>query len=112
LVSGLGDRAGSALSHCLPQPCLPVDIALCMVCSDCIAGHGSVMATTVSCLGFAPIHLRRFCRISLTDRVPDESMVRKLTRRIGSETVSETLALIVKATREEGFRPRCGSTRP
>src|SRR3954451_3749345 len=34
------------------------------------------------------IHLRRFCRISLSERVPDESTVRKLTRRIGSETVS------------------------
>lgn len=35
------------------------------------------------------IHLRRFCRISLSERVPDESTVRKLTRRIGPETVSE-----------------------
>jgi transposase, IS5 family len=53
------------------------------------------------------IHLRRFCRISLSERVPDESTVRKLTRRIGSETVSElTRALIVKATREKRFRPR------
>ena len=53
------------------------------------------------------IHLRRFCRISLTERVPDESTVRKLTRRIGPETVSElTRALIVKATREKRFRPR------
>jgi len=53
------------------------------------------------------IHLRRFCRISLTERVPDESTVRKLTRRIGADTVSElTRALIVKATREKRFRPR------
>ena len=53
------------------------------------------------------IHLRRFCRISLTERVPDESTVRKLTRRIGSETVSElTRSLIVQATREKRFRPR------
>lgn len=53
------------------------------------------------------IHLRRFCRISLTERVPDESTVRKLTRRIGAETVSGlTRALIVKATREKRFRPR------
>jgi IS5 family transposase len=52
-------------------------------------------------------HLRRFCRISLTDRVADESTVRKLTRRIGSETVAElTRALIVRATREKRFRPR------
>jgi IS5 family transposase len=53
------------------------------------------------------IHLRRFCRISLSERVPDESTVRKLTRRIGSETVSElTRVLIVNATREKRFRPR------
>jgi IS5 family transposase len=53
------------------------------------------------------IHLRRFCRISLSERVPDESTVRKLTRRVGSETVSElTRALIVRATREKRFRPR------
>ncbi|MGH2743067.1 MAG: transposase [Thermoleophilaceae bacterium] len=53
------------------------------------------------------IHLRRFCRISLSERVPDESTVRKLTRRIGPETVAElTRALIVKATREKRFRAR------
>jgi len=53
------------------------------------------------------IHLRRFCRISLSERVPDESTVRKLTRRIGSETVAEmTRALIVAATRSKRFRPR------
>ena len=53
------------------------------------------------------IHLRRFCRISLSERVPDESTVRKLTRRIGPETVSElTRTLITSATREKRFRPR------
>jgi transposase, IS5 family len=53
------------------------------------------------------IHLRRFCRISLTERVPDESTIRKLTRRVGAETVSElTRALIAKATREKRFRAR------
>ena len=53
------------------------------------------------------IHLRRFCRISLSERVPDESTVRKLTRRMGAETVNElTRALIVAATRSKRFRPR------
>ena len=53
------------------------------------------------------IHLRRFCLIALSERVPDESTVRKLTRRVGAETVSElTRAMIVKATREKRFRPR------
>jgi IS5 family transposase len=53
------------------------------------------------------IHLRRFCRISLGERVPDESTVRKLTRRIGPETVNElTRSLIETALREKRFRPR------
>lgn len=53
------------------------------------------------------IHLRRFCRIALSERVPDESTIRKLTRRIGAETVNEvTRALICKATRERRFRAR------
>ncbi|MGZ6588734.1 MAG: transposase [Solirubrobacteraceae bacterium] len=53
------------------------------------------------------IHLRRFCRISLSERVPDESTVRKLTRRIGAEAVNElTRALIETAVREKRLRPR------
>jgi len=53
------------------------------------------------------IHLRRFCRISLSERVPDESTIRKLTRRFGPETVSElTRAMIEQAVREKRFRPR------
>ena len=53
------------------------------------------------------LHLRRFCRIGMTDRVPDESTVRKLTRRLGAEVVHEvTRELIAKARREKRFRPR------
>src|SRR6202050_1685860 len=53
------------------------------------------------------IHLRRFCRISLSERVPDESTVRKLTRRVGPDTVNEiTRVLIVQATRSKRFRSR------
>jgi len=53
------------------------------------------------------IHLRRFCRISLSERVPDESTIRKLTRRVGPDTVNElTRTLIVEATRSKRFRPR------
>ena len=53
------------------------------------------------------IHLRRFCRISLSERVPDESTIRKLTRRLGPQTVSEiTRAMIEAAVREKRFRPR------
>jgi IS5 family transposase len=62
---------------------------------------------TLQAEGSDSIHLRRFCRISLSEPVPVESTVRKLTRRIGPETVSElTRVMIVKATREKRFRPR------
>jgi transposase, IS5 family len=53
------------------------------------------------------IHLRRFCRLGLSERVPDESTVRKLTRRLGAEVVHElTRVVIQKARREKRFRPR------
>ncbi len=53
------------------------------------------------------LHLRRFCRIGLSGRVPDESTVRKLTRRVGPEMVNEiTRALIARACREKRFHAR------
>ena len=53
------------------------------------------------------LHLRRFCLIPLGVEVPDESTVRKLTRRLGPEVVAElTRAVIAKAQRETRFRAR------
>jgi IS5 family transposase len=53
------------------------------------------------------LHLRRFCLIALGERVPDESTVRKLTRRLGAAVVNEiTRVVIDKARREKRFRPR------
>jgi transposase, IS5 family len=53
------------------------------------------------------LHLRRFCLIALGERVPDESTIRRLTRRLGSAVVNEiTRVVIEKATRERRFRPR------
>lgn len=53
------------------------------------------------------IHLRRFCLIPIDEEVPDESTVRKLTRRLGPETVAElSRAVIGKAQRETRFRAR------
>jgi IS5 family transposase len=48
------------------------------------------------------LHLRRFCRIALTERVPDESTIRKLVRRLGPEVIEQiTRAVIVHATTGE-----------
>ncbi len=53
------------------------------------------------------LHLRRFCLIAIDQRVPEESTVRKLTRRLGAEVVQEiTRAVISKAQRESHFRAR------
>ena len=53
------------------------------------------------------LHLRRFCLIPLDLQVPDESTVRKLTRRLGPETVAELSRLVIaKAQRETRFRVR------
>jgi len=53
------------------------------------------------------IHLRRFCRLGISEPVPDESTVRKLTRRLGPEVVHELTRLVIaKARREKRFRPR------
>jgi IS5 family transposase len=53
------------------------------------------------------LHLRRFCLLPLTARVPEESTVRKLVRRLGPETVNElTRVVIGKAQRETRFRAR------
>jgi IS5 family transposase len=53
------------------------------------------------------LHLRRFCLIALGERVPDESTVRKLTRRLGGEVVDElTRCVIAKAQHETRFKAR------
>jgi IS5 family transposase len=53
------------------------------------------------------LHLRRFCLLPLTQRVPDESTVRKLVRRLGPEVVAElTRVVIGKAQRETRFVAR------
>src|SRR5215207_964962 len=48
------------------------------------------------------IHLRRFCRIGMTERVPDESTVRKLTRRLGAEVVHEAKREVLELTEQTG----------
>jgi IS5 family transposase len=53
------------------------------------------------------LQLRRFCLLPLAQRVPDESTVRKLVRRLGPETVNElTRVVIGKAQHEARFVAR------
>jgi IS5 family transposase len=53
------------------------------------------------------LHLRRFCLIPLGVSVPDESTVRKLTRRIGPELTDELIRSVIdRAVTTRRFRPR------
>jgi transposase, IS5 family len=49
------------------------------------------------------LHLRRFCQIALTERVPDESTVRKLVRRLGAEVIDDICRVVI-ATATTGAR--------
>jgi IS5 family transposase len=53
------------------------------------------------------LHLRRFCLIPLTCPVPDESTVRKLTRRLGPQVADAIIrGVIGVALRHRRFHPR------
>jgi hypothetical protein len=53
------------------------------------------------------LHLRRFCLIGLSDRVPDESTLRKLCWRLGADTVDAlTREVIARSAAQTGFRAR------
>ena len=45
---------------------------------------------------------RRFCRIGLEARVPDESTIRKLTRRLGPDVVDDLNSLLLGLAAEDG----------
>jgi transposase, IS5 family len=86
------------------RPTIPMDtyVRLMVVKHRCGWGYETLMREVSDSL-----HLRRFCRLGLSERVPDESTVRKLTRRLGAEVVHElTRTVIQKARREKRFRPR------
>lgn len=95
-------RGRSAHSH--GRPTIPMSTYVRMMVVKQRTGWGyETLVKEVS----DSLHLRRFCLIGITERVPEESTVRKLTRRLGPETVAElTRAAIVKAVRERRFCPR------
>ena len=97
-------RAGSRAARERGRPSIAIEtyVRLMVVKHRCGWGYETLVREVSDSL-----HLRRFCRIALDARVPDESTVRKLTRRLGAEVVAEiTRALIAKATREKRFRAR------
>src|SRR3954471_1511301 len=99
----------TARDHGRPTIAMATFVRLMVVKQRCGWGY-ETLVREVS----ASLHLRHFCRISLTHSVPEESTVRKLVRRLGPEVVDEiTRAVIGKAQRETRLsRALCGSIRP
>jgi transposase, IS5 family len=98
-----GERRGrTAAAHGRPTIAMETYVRLMVIKQRSGFGYETLVREVSDSL-----HLRRFCRIPLHERVPDESTLRKLTRRLGAEVVADlTRALIAKAHRERRFRSR------
>lgn len=95
-------RGRSARGHGRPTIAMQTYVRLMVVKHRSGWGYETLMREVSDSL-----HLRRFCLIPLDAEVPDESTVRKLTRRLGSEVVAELSRLVIaKAQRETRFRAR------
>jgi IS5 family transposase len=82
----------TALGH--GRPTIPIDRFVRLMVIKQRSGWGyETLVREVS----DSLHLRRFCRIALVERVPDESTVRKLVRRLGAEVIEEICRAVISA---------------
>jgi transposase, IS5 family len=105
------ERAWESENRQHGRPTIPIAVYLRLMVVKQRTGWGyETLAREVS----DSLHLRRFCLIAISERVPDESTIRKLTRRLGPAVVAEiTRAVISQAQRERRFTARaarCDST--
>jgi IS5 family transposase len=93
------EAAWDAAARAFGRPTIPIERLIRLVVIKQRSGWGyETLVREVS----DSLHLRRFCRIALSERVPDESTVRKLVRRLGPEVIEEiTRAVIAGATAGE-----------
>src|SRR3954470_21536275 len=106
------EAAWDAAARAFGRPTIPIERLIRLMVIKQRSGWGyETLVREVS----DSLHLRRFCRIALSERVPDESTIRKLVRRLGPDVIDEiTRALIAEAmTGERRFvarAVRCDST--
>lgn len=85
------------------RPSMPIDRFVRLMVIKARSGWGyETLVREVS----DSLHLRRFCRIALTERVPDESTVRKLVRRLGPDVIEEITMVVIKRATEQGAERR------
>ena len=93
-------RAWDPLAALRGRPTIPMDRFVRLMLIKQRSGWGyKTLVREVS----DSLHLRRFCRIPLAERVPDESTIRKLVRRIGPEVIEEICRELI-ATASTGPR--------
>lgn len=98
------ERAWDAAAREHGRPTIPIERFVRLMVIKQRTGWGyETLAREVS----DSLHLRRFCLIALTERVPDESTIRKLCRRLGPEVIEEICRQVIAgAVRERRFCPR------
>src|SRR5574339_547717 len=98
------ERAWEESARDVGRPTIPIERLVRLMVIKQRSGWGyETLAREVS----DSLHLRRFCLIALTERVPDESTIRKLCRRLGPEAVEDICRQIIGgAVRERRFVAR------
>jgi IS5 family transposase len=101
------ERAWDDAARSFGRPSVPIDRFVRLMLVKHRSGWGyETLVREVS----DSLHLRRFCLLALTDRVPDESTIRKLVRRLGPEVVEEicrhVIAVATSGPREQRFTVR------
>jgi IS5 family transposase len=93
------ERAWDAAAREFGRPTIPIERLVRLMVIKQRSGWGyETLVREVS----DSLHLRRFCRIALSERVPDESTIRKLVRRLGPDVIDEiTRAVIAEAVMGE-----------
>jgi IS5 family transposase len=97
------EAAWAANARDFGRPSIPMDrlVRLMVIKARSVWGYETLVREVSDSL-----HLRRFCRISLTERVPDESTVRKLVRRLGPEVVEEIVMAVIGSVTRAGAERR------
>jgi IS5 family transposase len=101
------ERAWDAAARSFGRPSVPIDRFVRLMIVKHRSGWGyETLVREVS----DSLHLRRFCLLALSERVPDESTIRKLARRLGPDVVEEICRQVIAAAtsgpRERRFTVR------
>ena len=101
------ERAWAEAARRFGRPSVPIDRFVRLMIVKHRSGWGyETLVREVS----DSLHLRRFCLLALSERVSDESTIRKLARRLGPEVVEEicrhVVAVATGAAHEQRFTVR------